>query len=375
MIGIDNLSYWEKTAYVRNIDFLIIGSGIVGLSTSIFLKRKYKDARILIIERGYLPSGASTKNAGFSCFGSPTELYDDLQSMPEQTVWETFSSRYMGLTRLFELVSKDAIAYEQCKSWDIIAENDSNNITNDFIKYINNEAQKLTGEENIYYEDRDISSQFGFEGVNTSYCNRLEGSIYTGKMIKELYKKAVSEDIMVLFGINADSMEHSEKENTINTPYGQFKASNTIIATNGFAKQWIKDDVFPARAQVLITNEIKNLKVKGTFHYNKGYYYFRNVGNRILLGGGRNLDLHGETTEEFGLTKQIQDKLNELLQTVIIPNQPYTIEDTWSGIMGVGENKSPIIKKINNNTAIGVRMGGMGVALGSQVGKTISNLF
>jgi hypothetical protein len=43
--------------------------------------------------------------------------------------------------------------------------------------------------------------------------------------------------------------------------------------------------------------------------------------------------------------------------------------------MGVGENKSPIIKKINNNTAVGVRMGGMGVALGSQVGKTLSNMF
>ena len=375
MIGIDNLSYWEKSIYTRNIDFIIIGSGIVGLSTAIFLKRKYKDARILIIERGYLPSGASTKNAGFSCFGSPTELYDDLQTMSEQKVWETFSNRYMGLKRLFELVSKDAIVYEQCKSWDIIAENDNNKITNDFIEYINNEAHKLTGEKNIYYEDSDISSQFGFERVCTSYCNRLEGSIYTGNMIQELYKKAVSEDIMILFGINANSMEHSENENTIITPFGKFKAANTIIATNGFAKKWIKDDIFPARAQVLITNEIKDLKVKGTFHYNKGYYYFRNVGNRILLGGGRNLDFQGETTEEFGLTKQIQDKLNELLQTVIIPNQSYTVEDTWSGIMGVGENKSPIIKKINNNTAIGVRMGGMGVALGSHVGKTISNLF
>ena len=375
MIGIDNLSYWEKSAYLRNIDFLIIGSGIVGLSTAIFLKRKYQDARILIIERGYLPSGASTKNAGFTCFGSPTELYDDLKTTSEQKVWETFSSRFTGLQRLFELVSKDAIAYKQCKSWDIIAENDSNKITNDFIEYINDKAYKLTGEKKIYYEDPDISSQFGFEGVITSYCNRLEGSIYTGKMIQELYKKAVSQDIMTLFGINADSMEHSSKENIISTPHGEITATNTIIATNGFAQQWIKDDVFPARAQVIITNEIKDLKVKGTFHYNKGYYYFRNVGNRILLGGGRNLDMKGETTEEFGTTKQIQDKLNDLLQTVIIPKHSYHIEDSWSGIMGVGENKSPIIKKINNNTAIGVRMGGMGVALGSQVGQTLSNLF
>ena len=31
---------------------------------------------------------------------------------------------------------------------------------------------------------------------------------------------------------------------------------------------------------------MKNLKIKGSFHYEKGYYYFRNIDNRILLGGG-----------------------------------------------------------------------------------------
>ena len=37
--------------------------------------------------------------------------------------------------------------------------------------------------------------------------------------------------------------------------------------------------------------------------------------------------------------------------------------------------KSPIIKKTNNNVAFGVRMGGMGIAIGSEVGKSLSKLF
>ena len=110
MLRIDNLSYWEKSTYLENIDFLIIGSGIVGLSTAIFLKKKNKNYKVLVIDRGYLPTGASTKNAGFTCFGSPTELFDDLQNMNELTVWDTFSNRYMGLNTLFELVQKDKIA-------------------------------------------------------------------------------------------------------------------------------------------------------------------------------------------------------------------------------------------------------------------------
>jgi len=375
MLRIDNLSYWEKSTYLENIDFLIIGSGIVGLSTAIFLKKKNKNYKVLVIDRGYLPTGASTKNAGFTCFGSPTELFDDLQNMNELTVWDTFSNRYMGLNTLFELVQKDNIAYRECKSWDIISSKRNNNITEDFIEYINEKAYEITGAKEIYHEDKLISSKFGFEGINTSYCNKLEGAIHTGKMIQELYKKAILNDVNVLFGMNAEKLDHSAQENVIETQFGEIKAKNTIIATNGFAKKWIKDDILPARAQVIITNEIPDLKINGTFHYEKGYYYFRNVGNRVLLGGGRNLDFKGETTEEFGSSEQIHLKLRELLKNVILPKHTYEIQDSWSGIMGVGKSKSPIIKKINNNTAIGVRMGGMGVAIGAQVGKKLADLF
>ena len=375
MLRIDNLSYWEKSTYLENIDFLIIGSGIVGLSTAIFLKKKNKNYKVLVIDRGYLPTGASTKNAGFTCFGSPTELFDDLQNMNELTVWDTFSNRYMGLNTLFELVQKDKIAYRECKSWDIISSKKNNDITKDFIEYINHKAYEITGVKEIYHEDKLISSKFGFEGINTSYCNKLEGAIHTGKMIQELYKKAILNDVNVLFGMNAEKLDHSAQENVIETQFGEIKAKNTIIATNGFAKKWIKDDILPARAQVIITNEIPDLKINGTFHYEKGYYYFRNVGNRVLLGGGRNLDFKGETTEEFGSSEQIRLKLLELLKNVILPKYTYEIQDSWSGIMGVGKSKSPIIKKINNNTAIGVRMGGMGVAIGAQVGKKLADLF
>ncbi|MGB1729591.1 MAG: NAD(P)/FAD-dependent oxidoreductase [Crocinitomicaceae bacterium] len=375
MLRIDNLSYWEKSTYLENIDFLIIGSGIVGLSTAIFLKKKNKNYKVLVIDRGYLPTGASTKNAGFTCFGSPTELFDDIQNMNELTVWDTFSNRYMGLNTLFELVQKDKIAYRECKSWDIISSKKNNDITKDFIEYINQKAYEITGVKEIYHEDKLISSKFGFEEINTSYCNKLEGAIHTGKMIQELYKKAILNDVNVLFGMNAEKLDHSAQENVIETQFGEIKAKNTIIATNGFAKKWIADDILPARAQVIITNEIPDLKIKGTFHYEKGYYYFRNVGNRVLLGGGRNLDFKGETTEEFGSSEQIHLKLRELLKNVILPKHTYEIEDSWSGIMGVGKSKSPIIKKINNNTAIGVRMGGMGVAIGAQVGKKLADLF
>ena len=194
-------------------------------------------------------------------------------------------------------------------------------------------------------------------------------------LIQEMHKKTIEANIRVVFGVEALSMSSNSEGVELETNQGLINSVNCIIATNGFAKQWIEDDIQPARAQVIVSNEIENLQVKGTFHYQKGYYYFRNIGNRILLGGGRNLDFKGETTESFETTPQIQQKLEDLMRSTIIPNQNFKIEYSWSGIMGVGDTKSPILKMLNKNTAIGVRLGGMGVALGSQVGKSLANYF
>jgi len=162
---------------------------------------------------------------------------------------------------------------------------------------------------------------------------------------------------------------------SLNTIFGEMKCAHLVICTNGFANKFLDADLQPARAQVMITKPIQDLKFEGTFHFDAGYYYFRNIENRILIGGGRNLNFEGETTEKFGTTDQIQDSILDLLKENILPDTPFEIDYSWSGIMGIGQEKSPIIKKVNNRVAFGVRMGGMGLAIGSEVGKKLANIF
>jgi gamma-glutamylputrescine oxidase len=374
MLSFHDLSFWEKSTFLNNNDFVIIGCGIVGLSTSIFIKQNFPNAKVLILEKGYLPSGASTKNAGFACFGSPTELYDDLQSIPENKVWETFEMRYNGLKTLFDLVNPSLFDYEKCASWDLI-QNSDQKLSSDFIAYLNENAKRITKNEDVYSEDNSAIYKFDFAHIETAYKNHLEGSIDTGKLIQELHKKAINNNINILFGIELLNYQSSQNEVRVNTNFGEIKSENLIICSNGFAHELIGNEVKPARAQVLITKPIPDLKVRGTFHLDHGYYYFRNIGNRILFGGGRNLDFEGETTTELKTTDRIQNKLIEMLQTIILPNSDFEIDYSWAGIMGVGNEKAPIIKKMNNRVAIGVRMGGMGIAIGADVGKKLANLF
>ena len=62
-----SFSYWERAAFIDHADVIIIGSGQVGLSAALHLKQQQPQLKVLVLERGFLPSGACTKNAGFAC--------------------------------------------------------------------------------------------------------------------------------------------------------------------------------------------------------------------------------------------------------------------------------------------------------------------
>jgi glycine/D-amino acid oxidase-like deaminating enzyme len=195
-------------------------------------------------------------------------------------------------------------------------------------------------------------------------------------MISSLIRKVQEIGVIVLNSLEVKQLQENEHHVEVELMNGiHFQPTKVLVATNGFAKQLLPElDVQPARAQVLITEPIDNLKIEGTFHYDAGYYYFRNIDNRVLFGGGRNLDFKGEETTDMEVTELIQNKLDELLKTVILPNTEYKIAQRWSGIMGVGAVKATIVKPISKNIYCAVRMGGMGVAIGSLIGKEAAEM-
>jgi hypothetical protein len=364
-------SYWENQHFINYADLVVIGSGIVGLNAAIAFKNKYPKKQVTVIEKGILPTGGSTKNAGFACIGSVSELRDDLTHIEEKHVWDTVELRFKGLNKLRELIGDKNMNYLHYGGFEVFDSKIDFEKNEEKINDFNYKLKSITGIEKTFQINKTKIKQSGFNGFKFCIENRAEGQLNTGLMMRNLLQLAHLKGIFILnntevFSIN-DTINSVELvcSNAIT-----IKAKKAIVAINGFAKKLLKlHDVEPARAQVLVTQPILNLKVKGSFHYQSGYYYFRNIDNRILFGGGRNLDFKTENTTEFGLTPIIQKKLESILRNRILPNFKFKIDQRWSGIMGVGSEKKPIIKSISSNVICAVRMGGMGVAIGSLVGE------
>jgi len=369
-----NLSYWERISWFSNIDFTILGSGIVGLNCALALKEQYPKARILIVEKGSLPQGASTKNAGFACFGSLSEILSDLKTHSEQEVVSLVLDRWNGIQSLRNLVGDSSIGYEIHGGHELFLEGDNNLYEHCQTKI--KEVNELLRP--VFKRDAFSSNpnQFGFGNIQKNYISHaFEGQIHTGEMMKSLVLLALKKGIEIINATKVESFCDTGSAVTIKTKDFEFQSGKLLVATNGFASQLLPEKVSPARAQVLITKPIADLNIKGTFHLNEGYYYFRNIDQRILLGGGRNLDFKTEETFDFGTTKLVIEKLEELLKKVILPHRSFEIDYNWSGIMGVGEQKKPIVKQLTENVACGVRLGGMGIAIGSTIGKQLASIF
>jgi len=206
--------------------------------------------------------------------------------------------------------------------------------------------------------------------------NKLEAQLHSGKLCQALLRLVQSMGVTVLNSIEITSFEKINGKIELQTnQHINLATEQLLICTNAFAKQLVPElDVEPARGQVLVTSEIPGLKWKGTFHFDEGFYYFRNLGNRVLLGGARNQAFDEEHTYDLSTTENIQMTLEHFLHEKILPATSFTIEHRWSGIMGVSDEKMPVVKQISDQVFCAVRMGGMGVALAPVIGEKISHL-
>ena len=370
-------SYWEQTAFTDNADIIIIGSGIVGLSAALHIKQQQPSLRVMVLERGFLPTGASTKNAGFACFGTLSEQLAALQHSPEAEVMRMVNYKWQGLQRLRQNLGDENIDYQQHGGYELFtrAEAAVANARIEKIEYLNKLLQQAIGKPNVYAVADDKIKDFGFNEVSRMIYNPFEGQIHTGKMMRALLNKVHSMDVLVLNECEIKRIEITGHYLRLVTSQGDFKTGRAILATNAFANQLFPQlKVVPGRGQVLVTKPVNGLKLKGTYHFDEGYYYFRNIDGRVLFGGGRNLDFAAEQTWEFGHTEAVKNKLVSYLTNIILPRQKFEVDYWWSGIMGFGESISPIVKQVEPNIFCAVRCNGMGVAMGSLVGAEVAEL-
>ncbi len=363
-------SIWEtEQLSSTTVDVLIIGAGFTGLFTAIQLLQKQPNLNVLILEKGAFPQGASVKNAGFACFGSPHEILDDTKHFGLEYALSLVKQRITGLELLKSLVPVNAIEFKETGGIDLYESSENE---------VFEQAANLLPEINhafgaaLYAVKQ--NSLFPSAYKRYFFCNK-EGALNSGKLLKVLISKATALGARILFEHEVARLQKNDTwEITAN--HKKFTADQILVATNGFTQTLLPQlNVVPARGQVLLTEPFAH-PLTANVHIESGYYYARPYAGGIMLGGGRQLDVLGERSYQDEINPKIQLALDALLKKHFTKGKEIGIRQRWTGIMGFGSNneKESLIEKLDAGLYCAVRLGGMGVALSSSVGKQAAEL-
>jgi glycine/D-amino acid oxidase-like deaminating enzyme len=369
------LSAWEKESFFAPQDIVIIGSGLVGLWCARELAIHRPGTKITILERGFIPAGASTRNAGFSCFGSPTELLNDVALLGADRMWEIVEMRYQGMQKITQVFNEDLIDYERSGGYEVYT-NPRNETFSAQVEWLNQGLHRISGREQCFTWADSKLGEFGLHGFASMIENELEGFLHSGKLLQALVREVQNLGVQVFAGAAVSGWEQFNGKISVDCKGGwSFSTERLLVCTNAFTSLLCPGvRVLPGRGQVILTSPVPGLKLRGAFHFEDGFYYFRNLGERVLLGGARNKAFETEQTTSMDTSEAIQSALEDFVATHILPGGAFTIEQRWSGIMGFTDDKQPILQKVDDRVYIAVSCNGMGVALAPIIAEKVCEM-
>lgn len=362
-------SFWEDQTWLQHRDALVIGGGIVGLSAACRLAELRPDWRIAVMERSAFGDGGTTRNAGFACFGSPAELLDDRAVLGDAAALALVERRLRGLRTLRSWLGDGAIGYESCGSHALYVPEGMAPVATDALADLNRWLEPVTGMARTF-ERVPAPATLREGAVVAADWSPLEGAVHTGALHRALLRRTAEAGVDVVRGVEivavkpGDPVELTVRRGRSGSEH-RIAVPRCLVATNAFARELLPDlDAHPAENRVLVTEPHPTRPSTGTYHLEAGYVYARHLPDgRLLIGGGRHWQLDASGTA---------DRLRSLL-TDLWPDAGATAFE-WTGTLGVGAVREPIVEAVGPGVVAAVRLGGMGVAIGAGLGREAADL-
>jgi glycine/D-amino acid oxidase-like deaminating enzyme len=361
----NNLSYWESKIWKKKFDLIVVGSGITGATAVIHFAKKNPGKQILVLDQFQFGLGATSKNAGFICFGSPTELLATQQHQGKEFLEEQLSKKWHGLQILLKTFGAAAIQAKFNGGFEVFQSEDIFNTTMVQLDSLNQLFKKIGKLSQQFAVSPSPLPLFHKNGIQI----QMEGSLDSGRLLEQIRRKFSSLKIQFLGGKKVEKYEVSSHGIKLFGVGFEFLAKKVLFATNAFSNvDPLNLPVNPGRGLVKVSSPLTFPLPNSTFHFDSGYTYFRKVdGNRLLIGGFRNLDKATEETLQVGENEKISSAIDKVTKENILgfcPNWDYS----WNGWMGFTSNERPVIQKIDEGIAVAAGMNGMGVTLGPFAG-------
>lgn len=355
------VSHWQQQGQKeRDVDFLVVGAGLVGSAAAYFAKQAH-NREVIVIDAGDVGLGASGRNAGFMISGLATYYHraiDNYGRSVAREMWE-LSHRSISHWREFIKSSPFEVPLDSCGSM-LLAE------TPQEAKELEEAAAALSKDKiDIEYYSKDPLGRGYYAGIQQP----LDAGVQPYLLTKSVMAQSGAELILnnELYRIEQDDDDYVR----VYTRQFIFRARYVMLCTNAWSPMidpYFIGKVIPTRAQCLVTERLAHVPIPYCGYSDYGYMYYRNTfDGRFLLGGGRqHFKAEESNTTEDRLNPNVQRYLDAYLAKYF-PDVKAAVAHRWSGIMGFSADGLPLVGRLPDKPRVGFAVGftGHGLAMGA----------
>jgi gamma-glutamylputrescine oxidase len=354
------VSIWQAddTQPIRDVDFLVVGAGLVGCATAYFAAQAGR--QVTITEMRDIALGASSRNAGFMITGLDTYYHHAIERYGHDVVRELWALSAKTHTYWHEFAKGGDVRLHSCGSM-LLAESPEEALDLEQAA----RAMNTDGIEVIYHNSDPLKRGY-YAAIEQPWDCRVQPFELTHAVFRASGAELVANN--ELYAIQQEDADTV----MVYTRQYRFRARHVMLCTNAYSihiHPYFIGKIIPTRAQCLVTAPLTTGPLLNTCGYSDyGYMYYRDTfDGRLLIGGGRktNKMLENDTTDDR-ITPQVQGVLDAYLRKHF-PEVEAEVERRWSGIMGFTEDGLPLVGALPDMARVGFAVGfnGHGLAMGA----------
>lgn len=367
-----SVSLWQdkNTSNLSEIemDVVIIGGGIAGLSAAYWLEKLEPSLRIAIVEKGEIGSGATGRNAGFITCGS-VEHYNRLTEKhgaeEAKQIWRFSEENLLYLKEEIIQGHEEELLFEHKGSFSLASKETE-------FKELQ-ESAKLMASQGInveVLEQKAIEERLNAKGFVGGIKYMDDASVHPIKLLAKIRSRLKTTKVFENHEVFA--IEPAADGKYVKTSKCYFKTSLVVMATNGYSPllhSYFEDKIYPTRGQILATERVPRF-MEGPCYANFVLDYFRQLPTgELVIGGFRQL----QKDAEVGYSDQTSPQIQKALEDFIIEHLPMLkgkkITHRWSGIMGFSADGQPLVGSLSSDPSLyfvgGFTAHGLGLAFHS----------